>query len=66
MKDIIAQIAVARGVGAEALKKWRQRGRVPHKHRLSILEEAKRRRAALTAADFDFASPQSRKKRKAA
>lgn len=42
-------------VTPEAIRKWRTRGWVPHKHRLPLLAIARRRRVRLTEDDFVFA-----------
>ena len=44
------------------LKKWRQRGAVPHKYRLRMLEAARKRGLRLTKSDFEF-EPTSAKER---
>lgn len=57
MKEIIAQLATElddAGVTPEAIRKWRERGKVPHRHRLPLLDLAKRKRAPLTVRDFEF------------
>lgn len=69
MKDIIASLANELGdpaVTVEAIRKWQERGRVPHRLRLPLIELAKRRRLPLSADDFDFAPPKPKAKRKAA
>lgn len=68
MKDIIASLANELGdpaVTAEAIRKWKARGRVPHRLRLPITVLAKRRRLPLSADDFDFAPPKPKKRRAA-
>jgi hypothetical protein len=55
MKDAIAQLAPALpNVTPEAIKKWRQRGAVPPKHRQPLIELAQKRGVALRHRDFDF------------
>lgn len=64
MNTAIVTLATARGIESEALKKWRQRGRVPFKHRMPLLADAKQKRIALSESDFDF-PPTAKPKRKA-
>jgi len=67
MKQIIVTLAAARGIGPEALKKWRQRGKVPFKHRFPLMEDAKKKGVRLDVGDLEFeGTANSRRKRKAA
>lgn len=69
MKDIIASLANELGdpaVTAEAIRKWKARGRVPHRLRLPLTELAKRRRLMLSADDFDFRPIPAKKRARAA
>lgn len=56
MKQIIVELSaeLAAPASPEAIKKWRQRGEVPSKHRLPLLNLAKRRKLPLSERDFDF------------
>lgn len=54
MKEIILTLARDTGASTEAIKKWRQRGRVPPKHALEMLRIAKRRKLNLSDNDFRF------------
>lgn len=57
MKEIIASLATELGdprVTPEAIRKWEERGRIPHRLRLPLIELAKTRRVKLSASDFDF------------
>lgn len=63
MKEAIAQLAPALKVTPEALKKWRQRGAVPPKHRQSLLELAQKRGVVLRYRDFDFTPTAGARKR---
>lgn len=57
MKEIIATLAVELSderVTPDAIRKWDERGAVPHRHRLPLMEIAKRRRVPLSPRDFDF------------
>jgi hypothetical protein len=54
MKQIIAELGAEQGATIEAIKKWRQRGEVPPKYRLPLLNIAKRRKLPLTERDFEF------------
>jgi hypothetical protein len=53
MESEILTIARDLGVSAEARKKWRQRGCVPHRWRLPIMREAKNRGIDLPENVFD-------------
>jgi hypothetical protein len=55
VKRSLIDLALAVGFKAEAVKKWRQRGHVPVKHRDGLLRSARRRRLPVTEADFTFA-----------
>lgn len=63
MNATILELAVARGVTANALKKWRKRGKVPHKYRLPLIEAAQKKGLPLASRDFDFGPPKGRAKR---
>jgi len=54
MKEAIAQLAPSLKVTPEAVKKWRQRGAVPPKHRQPLIELAQKHGVALRYRDFDF------------
>jgi hypothetical protein len=57
MKEIIATLATELNDGRvtpDAIRKWDERGKVPHRLRLPLIELAKRKRIALSARDFDF------------
>lgn len=67
MKEIIATLATELGdpkVTADAIRKWEERGRVPHRLRLPLIDLAKGRRLKLSASDFDF-TPAPKKRRAA-
>lgn len=49
---IIDELAEAEGVGPEARRKWRERGRVASRWHLRLLAAAQRRKLPLTAADL--------------
>ncbi len=49
----IATGAAELGVGAEAIRKWRERGKVPYRWRLPLLNAAKARRKRLDESIFD-------------
>lgn len=55
--SFIVETASSMGVKPEALRKWRERGRVPYKHRLKIVDVAKARRFALDQRAFDSPPP---------
>lgn len=64
MKEIIASLATELGdpkVTPEAIRKWEERGRIPHRLRLPLIELAKTRRLKLSASDFDFPAPKRRR-----
>lgn len=57
MKEIIPQLAAELHdprITPEAIRKWDERGGVPHRYRLPLIELAKRKRVTLSASDFDF------------
>lgn len=54
MNSAILDLAVEHGVSPNSLKKWRKRGKVPHKYRLPLLEAAQRKGVALSSRDFEF------------
>lgn len=55
MKRDLISLALACGFNIEAVKKWRQRGHVPEKHRVALLRAARRRALKIDAEDFVFA-----------
>lgn len=61
MKEIIATLATERGISAEAIRKWDERGRVPHKERLPLITTAAERDLPLSERDFDFTPKPDRK-----
>lgn len=54
MKEIIGLLGLEIGKTKADLKKWRQRGCVPHKFRLPMLATAKRKGWPVSEGDFDF------------
>ena len=50
--DIIDELAEAEGVGPEARRKWRERGKVAARWHLRLLAAAERKSLPLTADDF--------------
>lgn len=65
MKEIIAALASELdddGITPEAIRKWRERGRVPHRLRLPLSELAKRKRITLSPRDFDFEPERGRRR----
>lgn len=68
MKEIIATLATELGdpkVTPEAIRKWEERGRIPHRLRLPLIDLAKGKRVKLSAEDFDF-KPAPKRSRRAA
>lgn len=64
MKEIIALLGLEIGQTKAQMKKWRQRGGVPHRHRLKMLKTAERKGWPVSDSDFDFEpSLKSEKKR---
>lgn len=53
---LINLLAAELGVSDEARKKWRQRGAVPHKWRLPILDLAAKRRVPILQSDLEALS----------
>lgn len=64
MNATILQLAEARGVTANALKKWRKRKYVPSKYHLDLLEEAARAGVDLRRSDLDWRQRPAPKKRR--
>lgn len=54
---IIEAEAAALGVSDEAMRKWRERGRVPYRFRLPILIAAEKHGTPIDAAAFDSPPP---------
>jgi nicotinic acid mononucleotide adenylyltransferase len=54
---LIDLLAAELGVSDEARKKWRQRGAVPHKWRLAILELATKRGVRISKSDLAALRP---------
>lgn len=54
MKDIVALLCQEIGASKADIKKWRQRGMIPHKHRHKMLVIAARKEWPVEEADFDF------------
>ncbi len=57
MKEIIATLAAELAderVTPDAIRKWDERGSVPHRHRLPLIEMARRKRIPLSSHDFEF------------
>lgn len=64
MKEIIGLLGLEIGATKPQLKKWRQRGGVPHKYRLQMTRVADRKGWPVSEGDFDFEpSLKSEKKR---
>jgi hypothetical protein len=66
MNATILELAIAQGVTANALKKWKKRQYVPYKHQLPILNAAEKKGINLDASDLDWRKRPATKKRKAA
>ena len=56
MKPEIDTLAAARGITVEARQKWRERGSVPHRWRIPLLQDAAVTGAKITAEDMEFPS----------
>lgn len=63
MNTTLVELAGRIGVTANSLKKWRNRGKVPHKYRLPLLEAAQKNGLALSSEDFEFKAAPRPKKR---
>jgi hypothetical protein len=61
MKEIIATLGAEQGATRTAIKKWRQRGFVPPKYRLPILDLAEERGIHFDKSDFEFGKPRKAK-----
>ena len=62
MKEIIATLATEQGIGPQAIRKWRERGKVSHTKRLTLLLEAQKRGLPLKPGDFEFPKSTGRKR----
>jgi hypothetical protein len=54
MKEIVSLLALEIGRSKTDLKKWRQRGGIPHRYRLQMMQVAARKGWPVDAADFDW------------
>lgn len=54
MKEIVALLCLENGATKAQIKKWRQRGMVPHKFRAAMIETARRKGWPVERGDFDF------------
>ena len=54
--ELIKELARGLGVNQSAVQKWRQRGGVPHKFRLVMMDMAEDRGDVLKSTDFDLVS----------
>jgi len=54
MKEIVSLLALEIGRSKADLKKWRQRGGIPHKYRLQMMQVAIRKGWPVDASDFDW------------
>lgn len=55
MKPVIKEIARARGVKRDTLKKWKRRGRVPYREWTTYLRVAKEMNRRLSEKDLSWA-----------
>lgn len=65
MNPVILELPTARKASAYAVKKWRQRGKVPTKYWFPLLSEASELGKPLTVADFEWATARPKRKRAA-
>jgi hypothetical protein len=65
MKEVIQSLATEIGTTAEALRKWRERGKVPLARRFDLYRLAESKGVALHARDFEFKPTKGSKRRKA-
>jgi transposase-like protein len=63
MNPTVLEIAAAEGVTANALKKWRKRGKVPGKYHLQLVEAAQKKGLQLSSRDFGTAATSKPRKR---
>jgi hypothetical protein len=63
MNTLLTELAVAQGVTANSLKKWKKRGKVPFRYRLPLVEAAQKKGVALTSRDFEFGTAKPKKRR---
>ncbi len=66
MNPAVLDIAAAQGITVNAIKKWRQRGKVPGKYHLQLIEAGQRQGLQLSGRDFGIAPKTTPKKRRAA
>lgn len=62
MRPEIDRLATDLGVGDWTRRKWRQRGAVPHRWRLALIEAGKKRGIKLTPKDMEWPAPKSPRK----
>lgn len=60
MKPEIDKLAAARGVTVAARQKWRERGAVPHRWRIPLLQDAVAAGCRVTADDMEFGPSRTR------
>ena len=65
MNPVILELAAARQISPYAVKKWRQRGKVPTKYWYPLLAEAETIGKPLTVADFEWPVKKPKRKRMA-
>jgi hypothetical protein len=54
MKEIVSLLCGEIGATKAEIKKWRQRGMIPHKHRHEMIMTAQRKGWPVDLSDFDF------------
>lgn len=62
MKPEIDRLAAARGVTVAARQKWKERGAVPHRWRIPLLQDAVAAGVGISVADMEWPSREEREK----
>lgn len=63
MRPEIDRLATDLGVGDWTRRKWRQRGAVPHRWRLALIEAGRKEGVKLVPKDMEWKVPQPRRQR---
>lgn len=62
MKPEIDRLAAARGVTVAARQKWKERGGVPHRWRIPLLQDAAAAGVSVSVIDMEWPSREEREK----
>ena len=64
MNPVIKELATELQQPPYAVRKWKLRGKVPHKHRIAMLQLAAAHGMQLEAGDFDFGTVKRKPRRR--